>query len=463
MVLRQYYLGCLAQASYLVGDEGTGRAVIVDPRRDIELYLDEARSLGLIIEDVLLTHFHADFVSGHLELRERTGCRIRLGRRARADYSFVPVGDGDVLELGAVRLEILETPGHTPEAISILVFDGAQGPGRPRAVLTGDALFVGDVGRPDLLASSGTTADALARELYRSLRQKLLALPDETLVYPAHGAGSLCGRSLGQETVTTIGEQRRENYALQPMAEDEFVRLVTTDQPDPPAYFAHDAALNMHEHPTLSHVMDRELTPLRLAEVLELRASGAQLLDVREPRAFAAGHLAGSVNIGLSGKYATWAGTLLDRERAIVIVAERGREEEAVIRLGRIGLDQVAGYLEDGVAALADRDDLLAVTVRLSASELAERLATERPPLVVDVRAAAERAQQRLEGSVHVPLTQLARRERDLPRDRELVMMCASGYRSCIAASVLERDGFPGVADLAGGMAAWAARRAQQA
>jgi glyoxylase-like metal-dependent hydrolase (beta-lactamase superfamily II)/rhodanese-related sulfurtransferase len=435
MILRQYYLGCLAQASYLVADERSGRAAIVDPRRDVDVYLEDLRQLGLTLDDVFLTHFHADFVSGHLELRERTGCRIRLGARARAGYEFVPVRDGEVVDLGAVRLRILETPGHTPESISIVVYDRDRDAERPVAVLTGDALFVGDVGRPDLLASHGASGDGLARELYRSLRDKLLALPDATLVYPGHGAGSMCGKSLGQETCTTIGEQRRDNYALQHMSEDDFVTLVTSDQPEPPAYFAHDITLNRSERPTLPAVLARDLRPLPLSAVLALVSSGAQLLDVREPAAFAAGHLAGSVNIGLSGKFATWAGSLLARERPIVVVAEPGREPEAVTRLARIGLDDVAGFLEGGMAALRDAPNLVTQLPRLTAAELAVRLASPRPPVVVDVRTAAEREARAIAGSRHVPLAQLQRLAPELPKTGDLVVVCGSGYRSCIAAS----------------------------
>jgi glyoxylase-like metal-dependent hydrolase (beta-lactamase superfamily II)/rhodanese-related sulfurtransferase len=456
MVLHQHYLGCLAQASYLVGDERSGRAVVVDPRRDVDVYLADAERMGLRIEDVILTHIHADFVSGHTELRERTGCRIRLGPRATVAYPFTPLHDGDRLELGSVRLVALETPGHTPESISIAVYDLEKDPSRPHAVLTGDALFVGDVGRPDLVASEASPED-MARELYRSLRHKLLALPDDTLVYPAHGAGSMCGRNLGTENVSTLRKERRENYALQPMTEDEFIALVTADQPEAPAYFAHDNALNRANRPTLAEVMDRELRPMSADEVVALRDSGAQVLDSREPPAFAAAHLARSVNVGLSGKFATWAGTLLERDRPIVVVADPGREAETDMRLARIGLDQVVGHLEGGVLALRDRPELLACTIRLSAQELADRLASSRPPAVVDVRTPGERQGAAIEGSVHLPLSQLRARLGELPR-RDLVTVCATGFRSCTAASLLEREGFAGVADLAGGMAAWVAR-----
>jgi hydroxyacylglutathione hydrolase len=460
MVLRQYYLGCLAQASYLVADERSGRAVVVDPRRDVDEYLTDAERMGLRIEEVILTHIHADFVSGHLELRDRAGARIRLGARAKVDYPFLAVRDGDTVELGAVRLGLLETPGHTPEAISVTIYDLAKDPSHPQAVLTGDALFVGDVGRPDLLASSGASADEMARELYRSLHLKLLALPDDTLVYPGHGAGSMCGRSLGTENFSTIGRQRRENYALQPMTEGEFVALVTADQPEAPAYFAHDSALNRAERSTLPEVLERELRPLSVEQVMALRDSGAQVLDSREPASFAAAHLARSVNIGLSGKFATWAGTLLERSRSIVVVADPGREAETDLRLGRIGFDQVSGHLDGGAIALRDRPELVASTIRLSAAELAERLGGARPPVVVDVRTPAERNTGAIPGSAHLPLQQLKRRMGELPRDTELVTVCASGFRSCIAASILECEGFGAVADLAGGMAAWGAWQA---
>ena len=328
MMLKQYYLGCLAHASYLIADEQTGTAVVVDPQRDIEQYLDDAQQHGLHIRYVFLTHFHADFLAGHLELRDRVGATICLGARAEADYAFRPFSDGETLELGQVRLQILETPGHTPEAISVLVYDLDQDAQHPHAVLTGDTLFIGDVGRPDLMASSGITADALAGMLYDSLHQKLLPLPDATLVYPAHGAGSMCGRNLSTDTVSPLGVQKRYNYALQPMSKADFIRLVTADQPETPAYFAYDALLNRRERPTLDQALARELNPLALDEVLRLLQTGAQVLDVRDPADFEGAHLAGSINIGLGGSYATWAGTLLERDKPIVLVAEPGRSSK---------------------------------------------------------------------------------------------------------------------------------------
>jgi len=457
MILKQYYLGCLAHASYLVADEKSGHAVVVDPQRDIDQYLQDAAAHGLAIKHVVLTHFHADFVAGHLELRDQCGAAICLGFRAQADYPFLPLKENDTLELGSVRLRILETPGHTPEAISILVYDLAKDGASPHAVLTGDTLFIGDVGRPDLMASAGMAAGDLAGMLYSSLRDKLLTLPDETLVYPAHGAGSMCGKNLSSDTVSTIGAQRKYNYALQPMTRDEFVRLVTADQPEAPSYFAYDAMLNRSERPRLGENLHAALRPLPLEEVLARHEAGDQLLDVRDPVEFEAAHLKGSVNIGLGGKFATWAGSLLDRSRAIVIIADPGRQEEAFVRLSRVGLDRIAGYLGDGMKALSGRSDLIARTERVSAAALAEQMDSTSPPLLLDVRGEKEWQDKRIPGSVNIPLTHLERRIAEVPRDRPLALHCASGYRSSIAASLLARHGITGVEDLVGGLAAWEA------
>ncbi|HEY4381684.1 MAG TPA: MBL fold metallo-hydrolase [Acidobacteriaceae bacterium] len=455
MFLKQYYLGCLAHASYLLADEASGSAVVVDPQRDVAQYLADAERLGVQIRHVFLTHFHADFVAGHLELRDRCGADIRLGGRAKAEYAFVPMKDGDTLEFPGMRLQVLETPGHTIESISILVFDLAQDAAKPYAVLTGDTLFIGDVGRPDLRASLGWTAEELSGYLYDSLHGKLLALPDETLVYPAHGAGSLCGKNLSSDTVSTLGEQRQFNYALQPMTKEDFTRLVTTDQPDAPAYFTFDAILNTRERPTLDMTLERVLQPVELAEVLELGDAGAQILDVRDAAEYAKGHLAGGLNIALNGQYATWAGTLLDTTRPIVIVAEPGREQEAALRLGRIGFDHMKGYLKDGMGALADRQDLVWSTERVSPQMLAEELASPNPPLVIDIRTPREWSEKHLGSSMNLPLAHLQERLAEVPRDRRLAVHCAGGYRSSIAVSILNQHGITNLVELAGGLAAW--------
>src|SRR3954468_8642182 len=362
MVLHQFYLNCLAHASYLIGDEQTGAAAVVDPQRDIEQYLAFAAAHGLRLEHVILTHLHADFIAGHLELRDRVGARIYLGAKATAEYPFTPLADGDRIELGRVRLQALETPGHTPESISLAVYDLDKSEAEPQAVLTGDTLFVGDVGRPDLRAALGWAAADLGGLLYDSLRTKLLTLPDASLVYPAHGAGSLCGKAISKETVSTIGEQRRVNCALQPMTKNAFVDLVTTDQPDAPPYFTFDAVLNSKERPTLDEALAREVTLITLEQTLALKEVGAQCLDTRDPAEFAAAHLAGSINVGLGGQYATWAGTVLSRDRPIVIIADPGREHEAATRLGRIGFDHIVGYLQDGMPSLETRTELTATT-----------------------------------------------------------------------------------------------------
>ncbi len=457
MFLKQYYLGCLAHASYLLGDEQSGTAVVVDPQRDIQQYLDDAAARGLTIRHVFLTHFHADFVAGHLELRDRTGATIHLGAQAKAEYAFEAMKDGDTLELPGMRLQVLETPGHTIESISILVFDRAKNETEPYAVLTGDTLFIGDVGRPDLRASLGWTAQDLGAHLYRSLHEKLLPLPDGVLVYPAHGAGSLCGKKLSSDTVSTLGEQRKFNYALKPMSQEEFIRLVTADQPDAPAYFTYDAILNTRERATLDQTLEQVLKPVELDEVLALGDRGAQLLDVRDPAEFAKGHLAGSINIGLGGQYATWAGSLLDRAKPIILIAEPGREQEAALRLGRIGFDHIKGYLRGGMEALAARADLVWPTERNGVLIAAEELAGADRPVVLDVRNPQEWAAGHIEGSVNIPLNRLQERIGEVPRDQRVAVHCAGGYRSSIAASILHQHGITNLTEIAGGLAAWEA------
>lgn len=443
MILQRFYLACLAHASYIVADERTGKAAVVDPQRDVEQYLAFAAEKKLSIEHVVLTHFHADFVSGHLELQKRTGAEIYLGATAKAEYAFTKLADGAVVSLGEVSLRALETPGHTPEAICVLVEDK----GKPHAVLTGDTLFIGDVGRPDLMASVGVTAKELAGKLYDSLHKRLLALPDDVLVYPAHGAGSLCGKSLSSEPCSSLGQQKKFNYALQPMTKAAFVKLVTTDQPEAPAYFGYDAGLNRRKHPMLGA---KPLARLTLKQVSAKKKAGAQVLDTRDPADFARGHLPGSVNVGLGGKYATFAGMVLDPKKSIVLVCEPGREQESAVRLGRIGFDAaLAGWLP------ASELEKTAVLPRHTAPELARILAGKDKPALLDVRTPGERAQNKIPGSVHIPLQQLPRRLKEVPKGESLVVYCAGGYRSAIAASLIMAAGRTGVSDLEGGMGAW--------
>ena len=459
MILKQFYLPCLAHASYIIGDEETGTAAVVDPQRDTDHYLAFAAENALKIKHVFLTHLHADFVAGHLELRRLAGATIYLGAAAQAAYPFTPLAEGAILEFGHVRLKVLETPGHTPESISIVVYDLAASGTRPYAVLSGDTLFIGDVGRPDLRAALGWSATDLGGLLFDSLHSKLLTLPDQCLVYPAHGAGSLCGKALSKETVSTLGEQRRSNYALQPMGKEAFIQLVTADQPEAPPYFTYDAVLNSEERPTLDEALARELNPLTLDRVLELQAAGAQILDTRDPVDFAAAHLRGSINIGLAGQYATWAGTVLDRKHPIVIIADPGRENESAVRLGRIGFDHVAGYLKDGLQSLESRPELTVKTERLSAQFAGELLLSSQPPLAIDVRTPHEREQKYIGGSLGIPLNHLVENLETLPKNRPLLIYCAGGYRSSIAASLLQGSGFDRVSEIAGGIAGWEAAK----
>lgn len=457
MILKQFYLPCLAHASYVVGDEQTGVAAVVDPQRDTDQYLAFAAENSLAIKHVFLTHLHADFIAGHLELRDRVGAKIYLGSAAKASYAFTPLHDGDAVEFGSVRLKILETPGHTPESVSILVYDLNASDARPHSVLTGDTLFIGDVGRPDLRVALGWSANDLGGMLFDSLHEKLLPLPDQSLIYPAHGAGSLCGRAISKETVSTIGEQRRANYALQPMSKDAFIRIVTADQPDAPAYFTYDAVLNSQERPTLDEALARGMNALALERVQELQATGAQILDTREPAEFGAAHFRGSINIGLSGQYATWAGTILDRAHPIVIIASPGHEQESAVRLGRIGFDHVSGYLKDGMKSLESHPELLASTERLSAQFAAEVLESNPAPLAIDVRTPGEREQKFIPGSLFVPLNRLMENFEKLPKNRSLLVYCAGGYRSSIAASLLKRNGLTDVSEIASGITGWEA------
>ena len=363
-----------------------------------------------------------------------------------------------MIEFGNVRIQTMETPGHTPEGISLLVFDLAASAIVPNAVLTGDTLFIGDVGRPDLMASIGVTADELAEMLYHSL-DKLRRLPDATLVYPAHGAGSLCGKSLSKETVSTIGEQKKFNYALQPMPFEQFRDLVTSEQPEAPGYFIYDAIRNRQERPGLESTMKSSLKALSVEEVVKLRDSGAQLVDVREAADFEGAYLAGSINIGLKGKYATWAGSILNHDAPIIVIGDGDNEEEAVMRLGRIGFDNAVGYLKDGMEALNDHPDLIRKVSRITAVALAEQESSEGKPFVLDVRSEKEFGIVHLADGYNIPLTHVRERIAEVPMDRPVVVHCEGGYRSAIACSLLTQAGRTNVSDMVGGIKAWIATK----
>ncbi len=453
MILEQYYIECLSHASYLIGDETTGRAVVVDPRRDIGDYLDDAHKFGLTIDGVINTHFHADFVSGHLELVDATGAWIGFGEAAETDYPIRRLSDGEHLSLGEVDLEILSTPGHTWESISVLVREhpGAE----PVAVLTGDSLFIGDVGRPDLVnLGDGSSAD-LARAMYRTLHDKLMTLPDAVTVMPAHGAGSSCGKNLSTELTSTIGEQRVSNPSVQPMHEDAFVAMLTAGQPAAPAYFASDAAMNKRVHPLLQ--TDRrvpEMTPQQIRAALD---AGVWVLDARTVEDFAAGHLRGTVNVGFDGRFAETGGMVADIGGQIALITYPGDEQQAALRLARIGSDDAIGYLTVGRDGQFPTElaDLVQAAPRTTVTELDELLADDAVTLI-DIRNPGERESGAIPHSLHIPLAQLRLRLAEVPTDKPIIVHCAGGWRSSVAASLLRANDIAQVSDLLGGYNAWA-------
>jgi hydroxyacylglutathione hydrolase len=448
MYFQQFYLACLSHASYMLGSEGV--ACVVDPQRDVGIYLDEARTHGLKIEHVMETHLHADFVSGHRELAERTGAKIYLGALAGARFPHVPVRDGDDVRFGRVILRFLETPGHTIESVSISVTDLDRGD-KPFAVLTGDTLFIGDVGRPDL--APNLTPQDLAGMLFDSLHNKLLPLGDDVEVYPAHGAGSLCGKQMRPERQSTIGKERALNYALRPRIKEEFVRLVTADLPERPGYFAQDAELNRAGAPGLA-----ELLPLEHLEAGEFAArqrAGAVVLDTRPAQQFCAGHIPGAVQIALSGQFASWAATLLGLDHDILLVAEDPEVlEESRLRLARVGIERVMGGLRDGMAGWSAAGLPVAQIGQVSAEELA-RLGEE--VQIVDVRRSPEWDKGHIEGAQLLPLHHLSSKLGEIDRARPVAVHCQGGYRSAIACSLIQRAGFDRVMNLTGGFDAWRA------
>jgi glyoxylase-like metal-dependent hydrolase (beta-lactamase superfamily II)/rhodanese-related sulfurtransferase len=447
---RQFYLACLAHASYLIGSNG--EAAVVDPQRDVQQYIDAATERGLRIRYVIETHIHADFVSGHSELAERTGAEIVFGAAAGAEVPHRAVRDGDELRVGDVVLRALETPGHAPESISWLIIDTTHE--APHKLLTGDTLFIGDVGRPDLAGSLGYTAEQMAALLYDSLHEKLLTLDDSVEVWPAHGAGSACGRNISTERSSTIGQQRRMNYALQPMSRDAFVSMMTADLPPAPRYFPFDAELNRRGAPALAS----SVAALSPAEVECARDRGAIVLDVRDSLAFGTLHVPGSINIGLEGQFASWAGTLIGNEREIVIVAaDEASANEAAMRLARVGLENIEGALlggVGGVAAWRDSGRELATLPQISVDELRGLLARVQ---VLDVRRRSEYDSGHVPNAINVPLDVLPDQIEDLDLSKPTAVICAGGYRSSVAASLLERCLPPALLNVAGGTAAWIA------
>ncbi|MEP7271275.1 MAG: rhodanese-like domain-containing protein [Acidobacteriota bacterium] len=453
MYFKQFYLGCLAHASYLIGSDG--EAAIVDPQRDVDQYITEAGREGLRIKYVIETHLHADFVSGHRELAQRTGAQIVFGSKADIGFPHVSVKDGDILHIGSLELGILETPGHTPEGISILVSDPAVS-SRPLKVLTGDTLFIGDVGRPDLASAVGNSAEEMAGRLFDSLHQKLLTLDDAVEVYPAHGAGSMCGRNISKETSSTIGEQRRFNYALKPTDRNEFIKLMTTDLPEAPAYFSRDAEINRSGAASLT-TLPRPAA-LRPDDFKRLATPERVVLDVRASGAFGAGHVPRAINIALGGQFASWAGSLIPPEKEILLVAEdESSVDEAVTRLARVGIETVRGFLDGGIYAWNQAGFETATLTQMPVDELQHQMDEGGNPQVVDVRSPAEYKLGHAPGALNIALPHLAEELSRLDRERPTVVLCQGGYRSGAGASILQGSGFREVYNLIGGTGAWIA------
>jgi len=444
MYFKQFYVGCLAHASYLIGDGG--EAAVVDPSRDIEMYLDEATAHGLRITWILETHLHADFVSGHRDLAARTGARIGIGAKAEAAYPHEPLTDGDEVRVGDVVLEAVETPGHTPESVSFVVHERADDP-EPWGVLTGDTLFVGDVGRVDILSSRLPVRD-LAGLMYDSLHGKLLKLPDATRVFPAHGAGSLCGRSISSDNWSTIGRERAMNPALAPMSREAFIEDITRDVPETPVYFLHSRDLNK-AGPALR--AGAALPPrIDAAACAAAVADGAVLLDTRSPAEYGAAHPEGALHVSLDGQYASWVGTLVRPDQRLVILADPAREEEAVMRLARVGYENIVGLLGGGIDAWRAAGLAVKTTAQVPMAE-----ATGAGRRILDVRRPREYEASHAEGAMHLSLAQLPEKLAALDRSQEWLLVCASGFRSSIATSVLERAGFARLVNGAGGMDAY--------
>jgi hydroxyacylglutathione hydrolase len=456
VLIEQFFLGCLAHASYLVASEGI--AAVIDPQRDVDIYIEAAKQKNLKIEHIIETHLHADFVSGHHELAERTGARIYLGEDAAATFPHTAIKDGDTLQFGNARFNFLHTPGHTIEGVCAVLTDLAS-PAHPRAVFTGDTLFVGDVGRPDL--SGDHSPQELAAMLYQSLHEKLLKLPDDTEIFPAHGAGSLCGRQMGAERSSTIGKQRRTNYALLARTQDEFIHLLTDSLPPRPEYFGRDVELNRHGASSLDQLPPPK--PLRAPEVLRLQSEGAIvpgdtiILDTRPAMEFAVAHVPGSVHIALSGQYASWAARILGLDKRIILVGEDADQlRESQLRLARVGIEHVDAYLDGGITGWLQGGYELDYIPQISAHELVELQEKEKDHLaILDVREPGEVETGAFEDSIRIPLGQLANRTAELDSSKLIIVHCKGGYRSSIATSILRRAGLREIADLTGGFDAW--------
>jgi hydroxyacylglutathione hydrolase len=444
MYVEQLYTGCLAEAAYYI--ESDGEAAIIDPMREIEPYLEMLEKRGAKLKYVLETHFHADFVSGHLDLAKQTGAKLIFGPTASPNYSSYVAEDGERFELGKIEIQVLHTPGHTMESSTYLLIDEN---GKDHAVFTGDTLFIGDVGRPDLAVKSDLTKEDLAGLLYESLQNKILPLADEVIVYPAHGAGSQCGKNLSSETVSTIGEQRKFNYALQPMTKAQFVEVVTDGIADPPAYFPENARINREGYQNIDEVLKRNLTPLPLDKFEGAINKGALVLDTRHENLFEKGSLKYSVNIPLNGQYAVWVGSLIPIDREIVLITEPGKEHESVLRLARVGFENVLGYLEGGVETWEKSGKAVQTVTSIEPEDMLKY--ADSGYEILDVRRSTEAETEHVSGAINISLIDLENRLEELDKDGKYLVHCAGGYRSMIAASILTNSGFKNLINVHGG------------
>jgi len=449
MFIKQLYTGCLSEAAYFI--ESNGEAAVVDPLRDIDVYLQLAAERKAVIKYIFETHFHADFVSGHLDLSQATGATIVYGPQTETSLPVYIAKDGERFSLGKLSIQVLHTPGHTLESTCYLLKDEQ---GKDHCVFTGDTLFVGDVGRPDL-AQKGEdlTTEDLAGKLFDSLHAKLMPLADDVIVYPAHGPGSACGKALGPNTVSTIGEEKQTNYAMKAATKSEFVKAVTEGLPTPPQYFPINAQINKEGYDSIANVLQKGLQPLTVNDVKELMKKEALVLDTRTETQFSQGFIPEAIFIGLDGRFAEWAGSLLPFDKELVLVCEPGKEKEAVTRLARVGFSKMAGYLEGGMEAWKAAGETLDMIIDVEADELAMDLPFDENLLVVDVRRPAEFAEGHVKDAVNLPLNEMtnAAKLAQLEENQNIYVHCAGGYRSVIASSLLKRQGIHNLRNVTGG------------
>ncbi len=443
MFIQQLYTNCLAEAAYYI--ESNGEAAIVDPIREIEPYLALAKSRGAKIKYVFETHFHADFVSGHIDLANQTGSTIVFGPLAETSYKIYNAKDGEEFKVGDLTIKALHTPGHTPESTCYLLLDESY---QEYCVFTGDTLFVGDVGRPDLLDGKMSSRE-LASLLYDSLNKKIKTLPDEVLVYPAHGAGSSCGKNIGKETWSTIGEQKRMNYALGNISKEDFIHALTEDLTAPPAYFFEDARINKEGYASISSVMKKNLRPLEMDSFLTEVNNGALILDTRVPDNFERGYIKNSINIGLDGMFAIWAGTIIEIGKRLVLVCEKGKEEESVQRLARVGFENIPGYLDGGFEKWLSSGQAYETISTIDPKEFASKV--KGGARVLDVRKFSEAENGHIKNATIIPLAELEKNQGLLNKKEAIYVHCAGGYRSMIASSLLRAHGFENIINVRNG------------